>query len=599
MQNKKIYLVGNPNVGKTTIFNALTEKNEKTGNYIGTTIYSITTEIFYEKDKYTICDIAGVYNFEDKKGEETIAWKSIEDAMLEENAIFIQVINAGQWKQSLSLTLDLQKKGIQPILFFNTKKTDNNLGEKFYEKISKQLNVKVFFADVVKLKNKEFKKYFFEVLKNIYQDTYKNNYNILKTPKTFNSLSEQNEYIQNIFSEYVKKQKKTDRLDAIFLHSFFGILTFFVLLYIVFQITFSIGAIPMDWIDSATSFLQIYLSNLLPPNLYSDLLINGVIAGVGGTLIFLPNIILLFFFLSILRESGYLARTSFLFDIFFQKIGISGRASVPLLMGFGCNVPAIMAIKTFETRKEQIIVAMMSVFMSCGARLPVYALLLSIFIPENYRGAVLFCIYLLGILVSFMTGKFLSIAYKRKMQKKMRSYEIPDLIFPNILKATKEAFQKGKNFVITAGTFILPVSIVLWGLFAFPQNENIENSYGAEIGKIVQPVFTPMNFDWKISTALLSGIAAKEVMVTTFAQLYHATDENDSLQENIRNAKNFSFSTAIALIIFILLYTPCMAVIGVIRSELGNFWAIFSIIYPFVIAWIFAFLAYNISEFLI
>jgi len=276
-------------------------------------------------------------------------------------------------------------------------------------------------------------------------------------------------------------------------------------------------------------------------------------------------------------------------------------------MGFGCNVPAVMAIKSFETRKEQVIVAMMSLFMSCGARLPVYALLLSVFLPADYRGVVLFSIYVLGILVSFMTGKLLSMAYKAKQMRKMKSYEMPNLIFPRILNALNDAWQKAKSFVVKAGVFIVPVSVVLWGLFTFPQvempnekeNFAIEYSYGATLGKTLQPIFAPMDFDWKISTALISGIAAKEVMVTTFSQLYHAKDSEESLQNNIKNSGNFSFPTALALLVFILLYTPCFAVIGVIRGELGNIWAGFAVVYPFVVAWIFAFITFEIATFLL
>ncbi len=620
MSQKKIYLIGNPNVGKTTVFNALTGERQKTGNYIGTTIATVESHVKNEKyAHYTICDIAGVYNFEDRKGEEKIAWNSIENAMMEENTVFVQVINAGQWKQSLSLTLDLQKKGIQPILFFNTKKTDINLGEEFYTILSKELNLHVFYNDVERLSNSKFQEIFFEKINNINRtidgEQNKENYT-LNIPKTFANLAEQNKYISNIFAKHLLSQKgekntkntkkvKISWIDAILLHSFFGILTFFIVLYFIFEMTFTVGAIPMDFIDAQTSALQTYLSSVLPDNLLTSLLVDGIVAGVGGTLIFLPNIVILFFFLSLLKESGYLARTSFLFDIFFEKIGVSGKASVPLLMGFGCNVPSIMAIKSFETKKEQVIVTMMSLFMSCGARLPVYTLLLAVFIPEQYQGEVLFGIYLLGILVSFMTGKLLNIVYNPRQQQKLKSYEMPNLILPNIIKATKEAWQKAKMFIVKAGTFILPVSVVLWGLFTFPQvempkgqeNFAIEHSYGASIGKAIQPIFAPMDFDWKISTALLSGIAAKEVIVTTFAQLYNATDEEQSLQENIKNSENFSFPTALALIIFVLLYTPCMAVVGVIRGELGNGWALFSIAYPFIIAWIFAFIAFTIATY--
>jgi len=451
---KKIYLIGNPNVGKTTVFNALTEGKQKTGNYIGTTISTVTASVQNEKyADFTICDVAGVYNYEDKKGEEKIAWKSIEDAMMDSDAIFVQVINRGQWKQSLSLTLDLQKKGIHPILFFNIRSGDSRidaLGEDFYTKISEEFNLHVFRENVEKRNKKEFQENFFTQMIHGRQraETNKRKQHI---PKTFTTLQEQNAYISAFFprsKNITNSIKKIDWIDKILLHSFFGILTFFVVMYFVFEITFSLGALPMDWIDTGIASIQGYLTSLLPENLWTSLLLDGVVAGVGGTLMFLPNIIILFFFLSLLRESGYLARTSFLFDVFFQKIGISGRASVPLLMGFGCNVPAVMAIKSFETRKEQIIVAMMSLFMSCGARLPVYALLLSVFLPADYRGIVLFSIYVLGILVSFMTGKLLSMAYKAKQMRKLKSYEMPNLVFPRILTALDDAWQKAKSFVV-------------------------------------------------------------------------------------------------------------------------------------------------------
>lgn len=271
-------------------------------------------------------------------------------------------------------------------------------------------------------------------------------------------------------------------------------------------------------------------------------------------------------------------------------------------MGFGCNVPAVMAIKSFETRKEQVIVAMMSLFMSCGARLPVYTLLISAFIPKTFQGVTLFGIYVFGIFTSFLTGKFLSAVYQRGKNKRLITYEMSRLVFPSYKKAIYEGFQKGKAFIRKVGVFILPITIILWGIFTFPlqnvEKYGIESSYGASLGKMIQPVFAPMHFDWKISTALLSGIAAKEVMVTTFAELYHAEDTDESLQQNIRNAGVFTFPVAIALLVFILLYTPCMAVIGTIRGELGNFWAGFSILYPFVFAWIVSFLTFHIVQYI-
>jgi ferrous iron transport protein B len=594
-----IFLIGNPNVGKTSLFNVLTGSHEQTANFSGTTVDAkscISKNTHHaQMPHFRIVDLPGIHAFNSKKGEENFAWKNIEKAMAEENAIFIQVINSGEWKKSLHLTLDLQKKGICPILFFNTKKSDKNLGEEFYKKIEKEFSLSVFRGNI---ESKNFERCFWE--KFFLAKTTKQQ-NTCPLPKTFASPSEQNDYIEKLFQTAKQKSFWSNFLDTVFLHSFFGILVFFLLLFLLFQATFSLGALPMDWIDSGVSHLQESARQILGTGLLASFFIDGIIAGVGGTLIFLPNILILFFFLSLLKESGYLARTSFLFDVFFQKIGISGRASIPLLMGFGCNVPSIMAIKMFESKKEQIIVAMMTLFMSCGARLPVYTLLISAFIPENFQAISLFSIYILGIGVAFMTGKILSVAYKRKQRTSLIAHQMPALLFPQWKKAVQYAWQKGKDFAINVGKFIVPVSAILWVLFTFPLQNNapaeIENSYGASIGKTIAPIFSPMDFDWKISTALLSGLAAKEVMVTTFSQLYSSQNSEELVQENIKNSGDFSLPSALALLVFTLLYTPCVAVLGVIRKELGNKWTIVATIYPSAIAWIFSFFTFHITLF--
>ncbi|MEA2006876.1 MAG: ferrous iron transport protein B [Patescibacteria group bacterium] len=391
----------------------------------------------------------------------------------------------------------------------------------------------------------------------------------------------------------------TDKIDALLLNKWLGIPIFLCLMWFIFQTTFTLGAIPMDWIDGLIGLFQEKLVSVLPQNLLSSVLIDGVIGGVGATLVFLPPIMFLFFFLSILQQSGYLARTAYLLDNLMQKIGLGGKSFVPLLMGFGCSVPAIMATRTLTSRKDRIITSMMVPFMSCGAKLPVYTVFIAAFFEEQWQGTVLFSLYVFGILMSVFSGFFFN-----KFMKDKKSHlllELPSYTLPKLKNICRAVWISAREFLYKAGRVILPLAVILWFLFTFPIQNNesvpIEESYAAQIGKTVEPVFEPLGFDWRISTGLIAGLGAKEVFIATFGAMY-SLEENDEegLILQLQNDPIFTPLSVLSLLIFVLIYTPCVAVIGVLKQEFGWNWGFIGLIYPTVLAWILSFSVYQIGS---
>jgi len=391
----------------------------------------------------------------------------------------------------------------------------------------------------------------------------------------------------------------SDKIDHILLNKWFGIPIFLFLMWLVFQATFTFGAIPISWIDNSIKLLQENFRNLLPNNLWSSALIDGAIGGVGATLVFLPPIMLLFFFLSLFQQSGYLTRIAYLLNNLMSKIGLGGKSFMPLLIGFGCNVPAIMATKTLTSKKERIITAMMIPFMSCGTKLPIYTLFISAFFAQQYRSSVLFIIYIFGILMGIFSGSiFNRIIKERKMSFFL---ELPAYTMPKLKNVWQSIWRETKRFLYKAGKIILPFSIILWFLFSFPminnKSVNIEKSYAANIGKFIEPIFKPLGFDWRISTGLIAGLGAKEVFISTFGTIY-SLDKKDQegLILKLQNDPIFTLPTVISLLVFILIYTPCIAVISVIKQEFGWKLAMIEFIYPILLAWILSFLIYKISS---
>ncbi len=404
------------------------------------------------------------------------------------------------------------------------------------------------------------------------------------------------------------KHKYTSRIDALVTNKYLGYPIFMLFIYIMFQSTFSLGKYPMDWIDAGVGLLSNYVQSAMSEGSLRDLLVQGVIGGVGGVIVFLPNILILYFFISLMEDTGYMARAAFIMDKVMHKMGLHGKSFIPLIMGFGCNVPAILATRTIENRNSRMITILINPLMSCSARLPVYLLLAGSFFP-TYAGLVLFGIYATGITLAVILARL----FKRFLFNKDETpfvMELPPYRFPTVKSMLSHTWEKGEQYIRKMGTIILIGSIVIWFLGYYPRPENVgkltnaeqmaqqENSYIGKIGHFVQPVVAPLGFDWKISVALLSGVAAKEIVVSTLSVLYMGDPNGDPaslskrLQTEIKPNGEPSFTPVISvgLMLFVLIYFPCLATIVAIKNETKSWgWAIFAAGYSLALAWLMAF----------
>ena len=443
-----------------------------------------------------------------------------------------------------------------------------------------------------------------------------------------------------------ENRKKTNTIDNFLTHKLFGFPIFIFFMWLMFQITFSVGSYPMDWIDSGVGWVGELIKNYMSEGPLRDLLVDGIIGGVGGVIIFLPNILILFFFISFMEDSGYMARASFIMDKLMHKIGLHGKSFIPMLMGFGCNVPAIMATRTLENKKDRLLTMMIIPFMSCSARLPVYVLLISAFFPKN-QGMVLISIYLIGIIIAVLVA----LAMKKILFAKQDVpfvMELPPYRIPTLKNTSIHMWHKGVQYIKKMGSVILLASIIIWSLGYFPRNvkysanydeqiaviklnnnlsdsskkeqtnkielikqsEKQEKSYIGQMGHFIEPVISPLGFDWKIGVSIITGLAAKEIVVSTMGVLYQTDFSSNESSANmqsklkeqtfsqgkLKGQKVFTPLTAYAMMLFVLIYFPCIAVIAAIKKESDIKWAVFTMIYTTGLAWLIAFLTYQIGS---
>ncbi len=449
--------------------------------------------------------------------------------------------------------------------------------------------------------------------------------------------------IKEVVTTSARKRVDISRnIDLVLTNRFLGFPIFIFFIWAMFQLTFSVGAYPMGWLDSGINWLSGSLNTLLPDSLFKDLLLNGIIAGIGSVIVFLPNILILFFFIALFEDTGYMSRAAFLMDRIMHLIGLHGKSFIPMLMGFGCNVPAVMATRTLESEKDRILTILIIPFMSCSAKLPIYIILAGTFFGAR-AGTVIFCIYLIGGIVAIITGRLFRSVLLRGADAPF-VMELPPYRIPMLKSLLIHMWDRGKIFLKKMGGVILVGSVIVWTLSAFPRDirysrdyageikkveasyearisnangpekqelekrldaaitkisrvqksEKVEKSFMGRIGKALAPLFAPIGIDWRGSVALLTGFVAKEIVVSTMGILYLAKEEGSNNLKNALISSNMTPLSALAMMVFVLLYLPCLATVAAIRQETASFkWTIFSITYNTSLAWVVAFCLYH------
>ncbi|MGH4052564.1 MAG: ferrous iron transport protein B [Clostridium sp.] len=578
-------LLGNPNVGKTTLFNALTGSNQYVGNWAGVTVEK--KEGFIDNE-IKIVDLPGIYAMDTYSNEEKVSKEFLETGKVD---VIINIVDASSLDRNLYLTTQLKQFNKPIILVLNMvdvaifKGIDIN-----FNLLAEKLGVTII--PIIASKGKGISDVHNCLLK---KDYITSSLNTLK----FKDEKETYAYIEDLLKSCINKKvtNKTtvsEKIDKIVLNKIIAYPLFFISLFIIFMFTFNwVGQPLADILDSLLNdYFVPFLTDLLASNSvwFSSLLIDGIIGGVGSVIVFLPVILALFLGISFLEDSGYMARAAFIMDKLMRKMGLSGKAFIPLIVGFGCSVPAIMSARTLESDKDRKLTALLVPLMSCNARLPVYALFASVFFPGN-ETVMVFSLYLMGIGLAFGIG----LLFKNTLFKKNEEpfiIELPEYKLPQPIVLLKHTWDKGKGFLKKAGTIIFSISVIVWFLSNFNTSGmvDINISFLASIGRFINPIFIPLGFaTWQNSVALLTGLMAKEVVVGTMGVIY-----SGNLQHALSNY--FSPLSAYSFLVFVLLYTPCVSVIATMKKEYGNKMAIFSVSYQLILAWVVSFIIFNVGS---
>ena len=729
----QVALVGNPNAGKTSLFNVISGEHEKVGNYSGVTVDAKETEFEYKGYHIRLVDLPGTYSLSAYSPEERYVRSQIVKGHPD---VVVNVIDSGNLERNMFLTTQLIDMNVRMVIALNMYDELEAKGDKFdYESLSAMIGVPMvptvspkmrgineLFDTVIKiyegcdyldadgnlLANIEndalLDRHYHELdlphkhsshnkdLRNLivpnavnqrirhihihYGATIESAIKRIKKvlselPLEFNDytpryvaikliegdeeimrelavvseelgiglerlealLEEMREEIKSEFKDtpenvindakygfiagalketYVAKTKEkskttTDRIDNFVTSKWLGYPIFLLALFVTFNATFFVGAYPMGWIEAGVEMLASWLREMMAPGILRDLLVDGIISGVGGVLVFLPNILILYFFISLMESTGYMARAAFIMDRLMHHIGLHGRSFIPLFMGFGCNVPAIMATRTIENRNARMITILIVPLMSCSARLPIFLLLAGTFFPHR-AGIVLFAMYIIGVALAAL----MAIVFRKTLFNKEETpfvMELPPYRMPSVKTLVRDTWDKGVQYLRKIGTTILVGSIVIWVLSYFPlnnaqctmHNTQLENSYLGRIGKIIQPALEPLGFDWKASVALVTGVTAKEIVVSTLGVLYSADEEDTALlSDKLLSATDengeplYNGAVALSLMLFVLIYLPCIGTLVTIKHETGSWWwAVFVAIYTIVLAWVVSFVVYQ------
>lgn len=704
-----IALIGNPNCGKTSLFNIVSGAHEHVGNYAGVTVGAKAGTMKYKGYKFNVVDLPGTYSLSAYSPEELYVMRYLHN---ETPDVIVNVVVASNLERNLYLTTELIDMNRSMVIDLNMyDELEKSKAVLDYEQLGKMLGVPIVptkastgwnvnklldtIIDVYEMRQKDVRHIHVKMRPDIEEGvneikdiikgdpTISHHFSprylaikmlegdpeaesILKEAASYDQIKEAREkaaskirselnedinaaiaadkygFIQGALAETLEgdtlhDEKTTKIIDAIVTSKVFGFPIFLLVMFVMFWATFQIGSYPMEWIEQLVSWISNLIGNYMPEGPLKDLVLDGVIGGVGGVIVFLPNILILYFFISLMEDSGYMARVAFIMDKMMHKMGLHGKSFIPLVMGFGCNVPAIMSTRIIESQSSRLITILINPFISCSARIPIYVLLAGCFFPKH-GGLVFFCLYLLGIIIAVLTAKLMR-KFWLKTDETPFVMELPPYRIPTGKALMRGMWSKAKQYLNKMGGIILVASIIIWALSYFPQcdfsevpekyyedavmemPEEIRNSADTEqiqdlvthqyqqehsilgnIGKFVEPVVRPMEYGWKTTVSILAGAAAKEVVVSTMGVLYVGEDDADLISERLVTPSKltgeppFTPAKAISFLVFVLLYFPCIATLAAIARETENWkYALFSALYNTSIAWVLAFITYRIA----
>lgn len=690
-----VALIGNPNCGKTSLFNFASGAHERVGNYSGVTVDAKVGEAEYNGYHFNLVDLPGTYSLSAYSPEELYVRKQLIEHTPD---IVINVIDTSNLERNLYLTTQLIDMHIRMVcalnMFDETEKRGDNID---YDKLGELFGIPMvptvfkngrgvdrLFDTIIEMyegregSNAHYRhihinhgheiehgiEHIQEYLKadDSIRQRYSTRYLSIKLLENDKHAEEYVSHLKSakeIFAardEAARRVKEetmedsetaimdakygfihgalqeagyetgkakdtyqvTHLIDRILTNKYVGFPIFVLLLFIMFSATFVLGEVPKGWIEDGVAWLGTVISTSMPDGPVKDMLVDGVIGGVGAVIVFLPQILILYFFISYMEDSGYMARAAFIMDKLMHKMGLHGKSFIPLIMGFGCNVPAVMATRTIESHRSRLITMLILPLMSCSARLPIYIMVIGTFFALQYRSLIMVSLYLIGILLAVILSRVLS-SFVIKGEDTPFVMELPPYRFPTWKAIGRHTWEKGKQYLKKMGGIILVASIIVWALGYFPHNEELEQqqqqeqSYIGRIGKTIEPVFTPQGFDWKLDVGLISGVGAKEIVASTMGVLY--SNNEDGKYEVLKKQmtadlqKTYGYSdaeaahkaslTAYCFLLFVLIYFPCIATIAAIKGETGSWkWAGFAAIYTTILAWIVSALVFQIGSLL-
>jgi len=692
-QQPRVAILGNPNCGKTAIFNLLTGLNQKVSNYPGITVEKKTSSVKLTNNKsFDLEDYPGSYSIISQSIDEDIVSDNVYNWIRQEDQrpdAIIYVIDINNLRRNLYFCTQLLELNIPTVILLNMIDivSDNNKID--HIKLREELNVQdvipfsaatkeginqlkntlsnIFSKDeICKHNTLNFSENIIQMLNPLntvigdvfsisgqllYSTSFRFVYNHNHMNKISINLSDKKNISDNsnkvldtidkdmkpllgtmesdlrygwidelLLRSSFKKIKviehitKSEKIDKVLTHTWFGPLIFISILYFIFQSIFSWASIPMDFIDNLVGTFGNYVTKVLPDNLFRDLLVNGIIAGIGGIIIFLPQIILLMFFMTLLEDTGYMTRVTFMMDRFMRKMGLHGKSVLPIMSGYACAIPGIISTRTIDSWKERLITILILPLISCSARLPVYVLMIGAFVPEVYlfnfiglQGFIMVLMYFLGTITAFILAKIFS-KFLSESSNPSFIMELPQYRIPITGSVIKQVINRGKLFIIDAGKVIMLISIILWFLASFPKNNlgevDITESYAGKIGQTIEPIIEPLGFDWKIGIALITSFAAREIVVSTLSTIYNIEDDGDDMINikqamkndiNPKTGKNtYTPLIAISIMVFYVYAAQCMATFAVVRTETNSWkWPVFMIIYMTLLAYGMSFVVFQ------